>query len=178
MDGSRGWTRRATHLVSALAIVLAPGMAWASGAGAGGATDMVRLHRADDSGAVAQAIRGAARRLHDPRCQELLAEFTDARGRPLREVLDAEGLAASDHLSRIFFYDGSASDCGQSRLAYTAPGSRVVFVCGGRFRALSQLSVAYAEGAIIHEALHTLGLGENPPTWEEITARVLDACRH
>jgi hypothetical protein len=37
---------------------------------------------------------------------------------------------------------------------------------------------AYGEAAIIHETHHSLGLGENPPTWQEITARVLDACRH
>jgi len=29
---------------------------------------------------------------------------------------------------------------------------------------------------MIHEALHTLGLGENPPTSAEITERVLARC--
>ena len=29
---------------------------------------------------------------------------------------------------------------------------------------------------VIHEALHTLGLPENPPTSEEITARVRERC--
>jgi hypothetical protein len=30
---------------------------------------------------------------------------------------------------------------------------------------------------VIHEMLHTLGLGENPPSTFEITARVRDRCR-
>jgi len=29
----------------------------------------------------------------------------------------------------------------------------------------------------IHEMLHTLGLGENPPSTQEITGRVLLQCR-
>jgi len=35
---------------------------------------------------------------------------------------------------------------------------------------------AYAEMILIHELLHTLGLGENPPTSLEITARVTERC--
>ena len=34
-----------------------------------------------------------------------------------------------------------------------------------------------AEAMVIHEMLHTLGLGENPPTTFEITDRVLSRCR-
>jgi hypothetical protein len=34
-----------------------------------------------------------------------------------------------------------------------------------------------AQAIVIHEALHTLGLGENPPSSAEITARVLASCR-
>jgi hypothetical protein len=41
-----------------------------------------------------------------------------------------------------------------------------------------QLNEAVAEATVIHEALHTLGLGENPPTSREITAGVLKRCRH
>jgi hypothetical protein len=33
-----------------------------------------------------------------------------------------------------------------------------------------------AEIAVIHEALHTLGLGENPPDSREITRRVAERC--
>jgi len=34
----------------------------------------------------------------------------------------------------------------------------------------------YAEAVIIHETLHSLGLGENPPTSDEITWRVFSRC--
>jgi hypothetical protein len=38
------------------------------------------------------------------------------------------------------------------------------------------LDPGYAAVIVIHEALHTLGLPENPPTSEEITARVRERC--
>ena len=34
-----------------------------------------------------------------------------------------------------------------------------------------------AEALVIHEMLHTLGLGENPPTSTEITKRVEGRCQ-
>ena len=34
-----------------------------------------------------------------------------------------------------------------------------------------------AENMVIHEMLHTLGLGENPPSSREITRRVNDRCQ-
>ncbi|HUL78476.1 MAG TPA: hypothetical protein VL691_14525 [Vicinamibacteria bacterium] len=178
MDGWEEWTRRGAHLVVTVATILGPGMASAPAEAGDAAATPARLHQNEDRAAVAQAIRGAARRLEDPRCQALLTSFTDGAGRSLRQALAAEGLAAAGSLDRIYFYDGSAADCGERRLAYTTPGSRVVFVCGDRFRTAWQQNPAYAEGAIIHEALHTLGLGENPPNWQQITDRVLDACRH
>ena len=35
----------------------------------------------------------------------------------------------------------------------------------------------YVEALVIHEMMHTLGLGENPPSSLEINARVLKRCR-
>ncbi len=61
-------------------------------------------------------------------------------------------------------------------LAFTSPGSRVVRVCGDRFRPLPQREPRQAEAVVIHEMLHTLGLGEEPPSPEQITARVRQAC--
>jgi len=34
-----------------------------------------------------------------------------------------------------------------------------------------------ADVALIHESLHSLGLGENPPSSSEITSRVISRCR-
>jgi hypothetical protein len=136
-----------------------------------------RLRRPQDRALLAEAIRGAARRLGDPRCQALLGEFTDRHHRPLREALDAEGVSAPQFLGRLYFYDGSGQGCGARGLAYTQPGSRVVYVCGDRFRDVYLGNITLAEVAVVHEALHCLGLGENPPTWQEINDRIQAVCR-
>ena len=78
----------------------------------------------------------------------------------------------------VLFYDGSTTaPCRRPRVyAFTAPGSRVVRACP----ALGRLAAAApdeAEAVVIHEVLHTLGLAENPPSSEEITARVERRCR-
>ncbi|HUL79894.1 MAG TPA: hypothetical protein VL691_21700 [Vicinamibacteria bacterium] len=137
-----------------------------------------RLRRPQDRALLAETIRGAARRLGDPRCQVLLGEFADAKHRPLREALEAEGLSAPQFLGRLYFYDGSDRGCGARRLAYTTPGSRVVYVCGDRLRDVYFRNTTLAEVAVVHETLHCLGLGENPPTWKEINDRIQAVCRH
>ena len=136
-----------------------------------------RLRQTRDRSLLAEAIRGAARRLADPRCQELLGELQDRRRQPLRAVLDAQGLSAPEYLGRLFFFDGTQSGCKGRRLAYTEPGSHVVFVCGSEFSGMYQQNASRAEVAIVHETLHCLGLGENPPTWQEINSRIEAACR-
>ena len=137
-----------------------------------------RLRQPRDRALVREAIRGAARRLGHPRCQDLLGDLRDRSRRPLREALETEGVSAPEFLDRLYFYDGTESGCGARRLAYTVPGFRVVYVCGNRFRDLYQRNTSQAEVAVLHEALHCLGLGENPPTWKEINARVEAACRN
>ena len=138
-----------------------------------------RLSRAQDNALVAQALRGAARRLRDPECRAVLSDFADASGRTLLEALAAEGAEAADFLGHMYFYEGSEFHCRRRPLlAYTSPGSRAVFVCSARFREVSVRNSAAAEAAMIHEALHALGLRENPPTWQQITDGVLARCRH
>jgi hypothetical protein len=61
-------------------------------------------------------------------------------------------------------------------LAVAFPGSPAVFVCSKAFREVYRKHPLYAEATLIHEALHTLGLGENPPTSREITSRVVKRC--
>ena len=53
----------------------------------------------------------------------------------------------------------------------------MVYVCGRAFKDLAERNPERAQAIVIHEALHTLGLGENPPSSAEITARVLARCR-
>ncbi len=61
-------------------------------------------------------------------------------------------------------------------MAFTVPGSRVIYVCGREFRSAVERSRALADAVIIHELLHSLGLGENPPTPKVITDAVLARC--
>jgi len=135
-----------------------------------------RLIRRDERFAVARAIHGAARQLASPECQVLLDEFTDTSGRPLRAAVEEQGLLPDQYLARVFFYDAPESACGTSNLAVTAPGSRAVFVCGRRFIRQMKIDPQHAEAILIHEWLHTLGLGENPPSSDHITSRVRVRC--
>ncbi len=137
----------------------------------------VRIRHSADAVAVHEAILGARRRLESPECREIFSEFATASGLPLQSVLDASGWTGAEYLGLIGFYDGSGDRrCVHTRIAaFTAPGRRTVFVCPG-FRSEWRRDQRYAEVVILHEALHSLGLGENPPSSREITARVERRC--
>ena len=135
-----------------------------------------RLALAGHRYAVARAIRGASDQLADTRCQALLDEFADATGRSLRSVLAAHGLAVSDYMRQVFFYDAPEWACRGANLAVTKPGNRAIFVCGARFQREMSKNSRNAEAIVIHEVLHSLGLGENPPSSDHITARVRALC--
>jgi hypothetical protein len=129
--------------------------------------------------AVRWAVAGARRRLEQPACQSLFSEFSDASGRTLQSNLDALGHSGADHLGLIVFADGSDRQrCKVAGpLAFTTAGSAVVYVCGRVFRDMAKRDPRLVQAILIHEMLHTLGLGENPPSSLEITKRVLAACR-
>jgi hypothetical protein len=77
----------------------------------------------------------------------------------------------------IWFVDaGKSAMCQSPALAFTSPGSRVVHVCTKPFRETFSAHRELAEAIIIHEIFHVYGLGENPPSSETITARVLEGC--
>jgi hypothetical protein len=137
-----------------------------------------RLALAGHRFAVARAIQGATAQLADARCQALLDEFKDAEGRPLRSVLTTLGLTMSDYAKQVFFYDAPEWACrgGGGNLAVTRPGNRAIFVCGARFQREMAKNSRNAEAIVIHELLHSLGLGENPPSSDHITARVRAQC--
>jgi hypothetical protein len=156
--------------------------AWAASslvADAGEAVGNARLRLPAERMAVAQAIRGAARRLGQAECQALLEEFTDASGRPLRTVLEAQVADVGEYLDRVMFYDAPPEACeaGPMLAGAVTPGSRAIRVCGRRFLRAVNESAEHAEAVIIHEMLHSLGLGENPPTSDYITSRVRAQCR-
>lgn len=129
---------------------------------------------------VRSALKGAAKRLEHPRCQQVFGDFRDGEGRTLQENLLELGETGGSYMEKMLFYDGGdARLCKRgSVLAFTTPGSRVVMVCARAFREMGREDPRVAEAVLIHEALHSLGLGENPPTSQAITARVLKMCRH
>jgi hypothetical protein len=132
-----------------------------------------------DAAAVERAVAGAARRLADQRCQAIFDEFGDAEGQPLRSTLDEWNMPPADYLRLIPFLDGSRHPlCSKGNVALvTEVGVRRIFVCGRVFSAQQLREPGTAESMVIHELLHTLGLGENPPTSIEITQRVEARCR-
>jgi hypothetical protein len=88
------------------------------------------------------------------------------------------GISGEDYLTFVVFRDGSESEyCTRFRpLAYTSQGGRVVTICGREFAKEWRERPHIAYATIIHEALHTLGFGENPPTAQAITQQVLRKC--
>jgi hypothetical protein len=127
---------------------------------------------------VERAVEGARRRLQVPECRRIFTDFHDAAGTPLQERLDALRLDGAAWLGHIVFTDGFGQrGCRTGKaLALTMPGSRVVYVCGSRLRAAQTRQSADAEVVVLHEALHTLGLGENPPDSLSITRQVMTRC--
>jgi hypothetical protein len=66
--------------------------------------------------------------------------------------------------------------CATGALAVTEPGRRVVRVCRGRLEWTWQQNPRHVIAGLIHEALHTLGLGESRPSSADITSLVLERC--
>jgi hypothetical protein len=108
----------------------------------------------------------------------VLSDFAEFDGGRLESRLGSTGMDASGWLSLIVFADGSGQElCRRDDVMFvTAPGSRVVFACAARVRALAASQPERVEALVIHELLHTLGLPEAPPSSLEITGRVLDRC--
>lgn len=123
-------------------------------------------------------LEGAARLLMNERCEAVTSDFVDMRGQPLATKLAELGVRASDYLRIVRFYDGAGrSACKKNGiLAYTTPGSRVSYLCGRTFLRAAQRDPDEARVVVIHEMLHSLGLGENPPTSQEITHKVKQRC--
>ena len=127
---------------------------------------------------ILQAIRGAAVKLAGSACREIFADFRDAAGRTLQQNLEALGVTGEGYLRWTLFYDGQGKGVCASRavLAATSPGSRAIFVCTAQFSILALRDPGLAADLIIHEELHSLGLGERPPDSKAITAQVIVRC--
>jgi hypothetical protein len=134
-----------------------------------------------DSGLAAPfdwAAAAASRKLADPRCLMVLSDFSDASGRPLTERLGDTGLTARALFERLEFRSGAHEPtCRNSRVdAFTHVGQRTIFVCPDGCFSVGRRDVPRGSSVLIHEMLHTLGLGEDPPSSLEITSRVAERC--
>jgi len=157
---------------------LSAALVWAgSGAGPGAA----RFHLFLTGKAhvvVYAALEGAAHRLSKPECQRVLDDFRDDRGELLSTVLASKEMTHQAFLSSLLFVDAeSVGPCKVHTVAaFTTPRERVIRVCASRFVEGTLSNQKHMEIVIIHELLHALGLGENPPTSAEITAQVMRRC--
>jgi hypothetical protein len=127
--------------------------------------------------ALRRAIDLALAKLAAPECSRVYEDFTLQNGVTPRRILDGLGMTASELLESLVFIDGGWDGvCRRGRAALTTtPGSRVIHVCPG-FPQLQLRDPERSAYLIIHESLHALGLGEDPPSSSEITQRVARRC--
>ena len=128
--------------------------------------------------ATRRALDGAARWLGSSQCARLFTEFQDAHGQPLDERLRQLQSTPLDYLRLVYFQDGERHPtCRRDGiLAFTEVDSRVVYVCGRDFARAWNKEPREIVATLIHEMLHSLGLGENPPTPRDISYRVQQLC--
>jgi hypothetical protein len=127
---------------------------------------------------VSTAVRDARAKLAGSGCSLIFSDYHDSGGRTLQENLDALGRTGGSYLEWLNFYDGAGkARCGdRGTLASTSPGSRVVYVCSPQFTEKQRRDPGLTAALVIHEELHSLGLSENPPTSQAITAQVIARC--
>lgn len=131
---------------------------------------------------VNKAIGNAKTKLQQAACADVLTKFTATggtySGKRLDEALAATGASdVTTYLTTyVQFYNGTyESGCTNSStaVAFVSPvGGRVIRVC----KRFSNLLPSVAGNRMIHEMLHTLGLGENPPSDAEIDGAISQAC--
>jgi hypothetical protein len=119
----------------------------------------------------------ARERLGRPECEAVLADFRAATGQRLDDVLRASGRTAQEQLDLLVLESGLGRPLCDRRasLAFTQVRSAKVSIC---LRPFTLLALPEQDAVLIHEMLHSLGLGENPPESVAITAQVLKRCGH
>jgi len=123
-----------------------------------------------------RARLGARERLGWPECQAVLADFESVNGGRLDLVLRSTGRTAQEQLEQLVLGSGlGRAGCGAGQLAFTRVGSSTVSIC---LRPFTLLPAAEQDAVLIHEMLHSLGLGENPPESVAITAQIMRRCGH
>jgi hypothetical protein len=125
-----------------------------------------------------RVVESAAARLARCSCEKVLFDFVDEQGVPLGTRLASTTRNPVEAFTALRFVNKPlAPQCRTGRrLAFTFPGSQVIYVCSLKLRNESIRNSVRTELILIHEFLHSLGLGENPPTSQDITTRVAARC--
>jgi hypothetical protein len=164
--------RRTATMALALTLSLAGAAAWPA------SLEKALVLSGMESRSLDRARARAYVLLDGDECRKVFSDFTDAEGRTLQERLDALGQTPAEYLGTVHFLNGEIQpQCRRSTVQMATTGkSRYVYVCP-QFRQFQDRRPELAPVLVIHEALHTLGLGENPPTSTEITSRILRRCQ-
>jgi hypothetical protein len=129
--------------------------------------------------AVNKSITAAAEKLEDADCHAVLGDFKIGdTGKTPQDTLDGHGVSAKTYVTTWMRYrNGSGyTTCQDSKnYFFTSPGSRFVYACK-QFSSVGNTNSSLGGDLVIHEMLHSLGLGENPPVAAEITQKVKDRC--
>ena len=130
-----------------------------------------------DEGTVRSALDLALAMLASPDCPGIYTEFRRPDGRTPRDELERMGIGPQEFLESLVFTDGSREAvCRKGRAVMTAtPDRALIYVCPS-FARFHLGSPRRAAAVVLHESLHALGLGENPPSSDDITRRVERSC--
>src|SRR5262245_31336740 len=127
--------------------------------------------------AVQWSLNIAAKQLRQAECLKVFAEFRLPDGSTPLHNLEQTGLSAEEFLASLEWESGALSGrCEPGALLATTRQARRISVCPG-FAKIVASRPAFGATLLIHEQLHALGLGENPPLSTYITARVFHWCR-
>ena len=165
------------RLAIKLCVVVAAG--WVGSASIVAQVNRWHLIRIPDPVARATAIAGlesAGARLMETNCRKVLTDFENLNGQTLADHLTSLDVDIQTYVKMVTFMDDSRhAMCQKGGLFFTSPGSRVVRVCVEQLKQMKSRP-DHLVALFIHEVLHTLGLGEAPPSSEAITARVMTRC--
>jgi hypothetical protein len=117
----------------------------------------------------------ALERLGTGGCRAIFEELRDFTGRPAARRLAEGERSPSSHFARLQFLEGVDGPCASSLAAWSVTGDPRVRLCGREFRAIASRDRREAAAILIHEALHTLGVGEDAAR-EPLTSYVRRRC--
>jgi hypothetical protein len=129
-------------------------------------------------GAVKRAVALAREKLQSEECRAIYTDFLDGQGHPLAARLELIGTTPREHLGHLRWVNGAELRTCQDPDIYfaTVVGGIRVHVCPEQFARFAIREPHKAAGLLLHEHLHSLGLGENPPTSDQITRQVWSRC--